>query len=183
VEGPHRVKELLLGNSQNYANVPFERDDNGKLKVCLEASHSAPRIIYRADHSGKAITEHIVQAALSHPLINIVTDTIVSDLILSNNVCIGATLFHKLTKTHSSIFTHVGVTLASGGLAGVYTHVRASLFIVAILDVGETVDRLFRLRCLSSKWIGSLIPPCLRPEHKTVDGKNGPNTRLPFMFL
>jgi len=122
VEGPHRVKELLLGNSQNYANVPFERDDNGKLKVCLEASHSAPRIIYRADHSGKAITEHIVQAALSHPLINIVTDTIVSDLILSNNVCIGATLFHKLTKTHSSIFTHVGVTLASGGLAGVYTH-------------------------------------------------------------
>lgn len=35
VEGPHRVKELLLGNSPSFANVPFERDTNGKLKVCL----------------------------------------------------------------------------------------------------------------------------------------------------
>ncbi len=35
VEGPHRVKELLLGNSPSFANVPFERDSNGKLKVCL----------------------------------------------------------------------------------------------------------------------------------------------------
>lgn len=88
----------------------------------VEASHSAPRIIYRADHSGKAITEHIVQAALRHPLINVITDTVVTDLILSNNLCIGATVFHKLSKTHSSMFTTTGVTLASGGLAGIYTH-------------------------------------------------------------
>ncbi len=90
--------------------------------LSTEASHSAPRIIYRADHSGRAITEHIVQAALRHPLIHVVTDTIVTDLILSNNACIGATVFDKLSKSHSSIFTSVGVTLASGGLAGIYTH-------------------------------------------------------------
>jgi L-aspartate oxidase len=88
----------------------------------LEASHSAPRIIYRADHSGRAITEHIVRAALKHPLIHVVTDTVVTDLILSNNACIGATVFDKLSKTHSSMFSSVGVTLASGGLAGIYTH-------------------------------------------------------------
>lgn len=35
VEGPHRVKELLLGDTPNFANVPFERDTNGELKVCL----------------------------------------------------------------------------------------------------------------------------------------------------
>jgi hypothetical protein len=35
VEGPHRVEELLLGNSPSFANVPFERDTSGKLKVCL----------------------------------------------------------------------------------------------------------------------------------------------------
>jgi L-aspartate oxidase len=52
----------------------------------------------------------------------VVTDTVVTDLILSNNACIGATVFDKLSKTHSSIFTSVGVTLASGGLAGIYTH-------------------------------------------------------------
>ena len=34
-EGPERVKELLLGNGYMFANVPFERDDNGELKLCL----------------------------------------------------------------------------------------------------------------------------------------------------
>lgn len=125
-EGPERVRELLLGSKPSFANVPFERDTmTGALKLCLEASHSAPRIIYKADHSGRAITEHIVHAAMNHPNITVHTDTIVTDLVLSEGqapVCLGASVFNKRTRKHATVLTNKGVTLASGGLAGIYTH-------------------------------------------------------------
>merc|ERR1719410_1801911 len=97
-EGPDRIRQLLLddGSDGVFANVPFDRDENGELLYCLEASHSAPRIIHFADQSGKAITEHITEATASHPLINIVPNTIVTDLITSDShcndklICLGA---------------------------------------------------------------------------------------------
>jgi L-aspartate oxidase len=34
-EGPERVRELLLGSQSSFADVPFERDETGSLKLCL----------------------------------------------------------------------------------------------------------------------------------------------------
>eukprot|EP00591_Stephanopyxis_turris_P012296 CAMPEP_0195530136 /NCGR_PEP_ID=MMETSP0794_2-20130614/32924_1 /TAXON_ID=515487 /ORGANISM="Stephanopyxis turris, Strain CCMP 815" /LENGTH=684 /DNA_ID=CAMNT_0040661571 /DNA_START=148 /DNA_END=2202 /DNA_ORIENTATION=- len=133
-EGPDRVRELLLDDGQKgrdgvFANVPFDRTANGELSCCLEASHSAPRIIHHADQSGKAITEHITAAAMNHPLINIVTDCVVTDLIVSDNIsgsnssiCIGAKIFNTKTGEEGSIYTTRGVTLASGGFGGIYKY-------------------------------------------------------------
>lgn len=129
LEGPDRVRQLLLDGSLDgrYANVPFDRDAGGNLSLCLEASHAAPRIIHFADHTGKAITEHITAAALNHPLISVVTDTIVTDLITAQtddkqNICLGTHTIHKNTGQRQSLVSTRGTILASGGLGGIYEH-------------------------------------------------------------
>ena len=83
LEGPDRVRQLLLDDSPSgrFANVPFDRKEDGTLSCCLEASHAAPRIIHFADATGKAITDHITTAVMNHPLVNVVPDTIVTDLV------------------------------------------------------------------------------------------------------
>jgi L-aspartate oxidase len=129
LEGPDRVRQLLLDESKEgkYANVPFDRLANGSLSCCLEASHAAPRIIHLADHTGKAITEHITAAALNHPLITVVTDTIVTDLIMAETddkqkICLGTHTIHKNTGQRQSLLSTRGTVLASGGLGGIYEH-------------------------------------------------------------
>jgi len=134
-EGPDRVRELLLDERKDpiFANVPFDRDENGELLCCLEASHSAPRIIHYADHSGKAITEHITAAAAAHPLIEVVNNTIVTDLIMSDTAteapdstsleaCVGVRMLNSETGIHHDQLTNRGVVLASGGLGGIFEH-------------------------------------------------------------
>jgi len=124
-EGPDRVREILLDEKNGiFANVPFDKDKDGELLCCLEASHSAPRIIHFADQSGKAITEHITRAAASHPLISICTDSIVTDLLLSNDskTCVGVDVMNKESRLiHAQVSTR-GVVLASGGLGGIYSN-------------------------------------------------------------
>jgi L-aspartate oxidase len=128
LDGPDRVRELLLDPSGIFANVPFDRTADGELSCCLEASHAAPRIIHKADHTGKAITDHITAAALKHPLIQVLSNSIVTDLITTEQqqqqqqVCLGAMVMNKQTGQTQSITALHGTLLASGGLAGIYQH-------------------------------------------------------------
>lgn len=155
IDGPHRVRELLLNRNETssststsspFADVPFDRTADGELSYCLEASHSAPRIIHKADHTGRAITEHITAAAASHPLITIVPNTIVTDLVVGNAggepICVGVQAMNKRpqkrqrgrqngdrqsedvpdTVEQKVMLTNRGVVLASGGLGGIFQH-------------------------------------------------------------
>lgn len=138
-DGPGRVRELLLDDREDpiYANVPFDRDENGDLLCCLEASHSAARIIHYADHSGKAITEHITAAAAAHPLIKVINNTIITDLLTcesksssevpdssssSEKICVGVKMLNSETGEKFEQLSTRGVVLASGGLGGLYEH-------------------------------------------------------------
>lgn len=85
-----------------------------------EASHSAPRILYRADHTGRIITHHITMAAARHPLIEMKSNTIVTDLIVKDGVCVGVdTLSGKGLQQE---LASRGTVLCSGGLGGIYEH-------------------------------------------------------------
>ena len=72
--------------------------------------------MYYADHTGQIITEHITQAARKHPLVTFQESTIVTDLIVEDNTCIGVETLGGME------FASRGVVLASGGLAGIYQH-------------------------------------------------------------
>jgi len=129
LEGPNRVRELLLDDSDDskFANVPFDRTPDGSLSCCLEASHAAPRIIHYADHTGKAITDHITAAAVNHPLITVIPNTIVTELITTETndgqkVCVGTNVLNKLTGEQDALHSSRGTVLASGGLGAIYEH-------------------------------------------------------------
>uniref|UniRef100_M4B6B7 Uncharacterized protein n=1 Tax=Hyaloperonospora arabidopsidis (strain Emoy2) TaxID=559515 RepID=M4B6B7_HYAAE len=68
-EGPSRVEEMLL----EVAKVPFTRQDDGELALTLEASHNRARILYKADHTGRAISTSMVQAVRAHSEITLLT--------------------------------------------------------------------------------------------------------------
>jgi L-aspartate oxidase len=134
-EGPERVRQLLLDMSETFANVPFDRNPNNptELSLCLEASHGAPRILHKADHSGRTITQHITEAARRHPLITLQPNTIVTDLVTVDGLCVGVetiqnqnsntnTNSHRTGAVTKTEYASYGTVLASGGLAGIYEH-------------------------------------------------------------
>ena len=121
-EGPDRVRQLLLDASKVFAQVPFDRKSNGELSLCLEASHAAPRILHKADHTGRVITQHITQAASRHPLIQQIPHTVVTDLIVDDEHCVGVETLDRTSGHSKHEYGWRGTILASGGLAGIYEH-------------------------------------------------------------
>jgi L-aspartate oxidase len=73
--------------------------------------------LYKADHTGRAITEHITAAAARHPLITLQGNTVVTDLLIDNGICVGI----ETLDGRKELASH-GVVMASGGLAGIYKH-------------------------------------------------------------
>lgn len=143
-EGPERVRQLLL-NGGPFAEVPFDTKPDGELSLCLgkceesfsiptsepsaykiyvvtEASHSAPRILHYADHTGMIITKHITEAAARHPLISFRPQTLVTDIVERDGICIGVTTLNRASGEQGVEFAARGTVLASGGLAGIYEH-------------------------------------------------------------
>jgi L-aspartate oxidase len=124
VEGPGRVEQLLL----DYAKVPFDRVASGELSLCLEASHTAPRILHTADHTGKWITQSLAAAVARHPLITQCPHSVVVDLLTALDgatdepACVGLTTLDRRTGKLTNLHASSGVLLASGGLAGIYQH-------------------------------------------------------------
>ena len=153
------------------------------LSLCLEASHSAARIIHYADCTGKVITERITEAASKHPLITFRGDCVVTDLLFdedggggnnsisssdssSNNnggggndkMVIGAKVLDKQRNEQSNMYATHGVVLASGGLGGIYQHSTNPLGFNAL---GSSVGLALRLEdrlSSSSAWSSSSSP-------------------------
>jgi L-aspartate oxidase len=68
------------------------------------------------------ITQHITQAAARHPLITLQPQTLVTDLIVEDDMCLGVYTLNKASGKSGSELAARGTVLASGGLAGIYEH-------------------------------------------------------------
>ena len=88
----------------------------------VEASHAAPRILHYADHTGAIITDHITKAASRHPLIDMQPDTLVTDIVREDDICIGVATLNGRTGERTIEYATRGTVLASGGLGGIYEH-------------------------------------------------------------
>jgi len=114
-EGPTRVEEMLL----EVANVPFTRQDSGELALTLEASHNRARILYKADHTGRAVSTSMIQAVQEHPNVVLVTSRSVFELVLNSaGECVGALTVSTTGKVehYRAPFT----LLATGGVGDIY---------------------------------------------------------------
>jgi len=117
LEGPVRVEELLL----DVAKVPFTTKANGELALTLEASHNRARILYKADHTGKAIATSMVQAVQEHPNIELLTGKCAFELVKNEKGhCIGVLAVSTSNDSRIEFYRSPFTLLATGGLGDVY---------------------------------------------------------------
>lgn len=108
------VQDLLA------VGVDFQRDAKGNLAFTREGAHSAKRILFHEDVTGKEITSKLLAAVRKLPNVTILENTTMLDIITSNNVCLGAVLEkedHALVKIYADV-----TVLATGGIGGLYPH-------------------------------------------------------------
>ena len=114
-DGPKRVKEILIDE----ANVPFDRDDQNELSLCLEASHNRARIIHFKDQTGAAITESMLSATTQHERVTLVKSATAVDLLQNDGHCVGAVVMDNHSQS-TAVFPARVTVLATGGLGDLY---------------------------------------------------------------
>lgn len=108
------MKDLLLYGAD------FQKDESGKLVFTKEGAHSAKRIVYHEDETGKEITSTLLRTVKKQKNINILEYTTMIDLIVKDNGCYGAVI-QKENGSIKTIFSDFTV-IATGGIGGIYEH-------------------------------------------------------------
>lgn len=128
-EGPRLVQEVLIDS----LGVPFDRVPSGELHLTAEAAHSVPRILHRADGTGRSIEECALAAVAREPLVTIIARRTAVDLLsLSHHsrnprdvyyppTCVGAYVFNQETRRVETWLARETI-LATGGLGRIYLH-------------------------------------------------------------
>ena len=83
-----RSSQQLIEDLVRYG-VEFERDEEGNLLFTREGAHSAPRILFHEDVTGKEITSNLLEAALARDNITIYDHTTMIDIVVSGGHCQG----------------------------------------------------------------------------------------------
>ncbi|MBO5488676.1 MAG: L-aspartate oxidase [Eubacterium sp.] len=117
--------EMMIRSSQHIIRrlmeygVDFEKDGDD-LKFTREGGHSASRILFHKDVTGKEITSKLLMRTKERPNITIHEHCTMLDLITDDNCCHGAVI-----ETADGEITTIAATytiLACGGLGGLYKH-------------------------------------------------------------
>ena len=117
--------ECMIRNSQSVINelielgVDFARDKDGSLAFTREGGHSKNRICYHEDCTGKEITTKLMQKVCSLKNVEISPETVMLDIIPSDEGCLGIVALEKKTGKVQKIFSDYTV-LATGGIGGVF---------------------------------------------------------------
>lgn len=125
--GQKAVQSLLLDE----LDVPFDREESGKLKYTREGGHSDKRIIFSKDLTGRAILTNMHEHVLGLDGVSVMTHTVAVDLLtLSHNsvdpldkyksiTCIGAYTLDTKTGEIRAIIAKKTI-LATGGVGQVF---------------------------------------------------------------
>lgn len=109
------VVEDLIGYG-----VEFQREANGSFSFTREGAHSAKRILFHKDITGKEITSRLLEQVRERKNIKILEHTCLLDLLCEENACYGVVVRnadHSISRI-SADYT----LLATGGIGGLYRH-------------------------------------------------------------
>lgn len=118
VEQMIRESQSVIRQLVDYG-VEFERDQ-GEFRYTKEGAHSAARILYHEDLTGKEITSKLLEKVQELSNVTIFTQTTMIDILEKENICYGVVL-KKDDGTISTIFADYTIW-ASGGIGGLYDH-------------------------------------------------------------
>ena len=129
-QGPLCVDEVLIKR----AGVEFDRNPDGSFNLTREGGHSTPRILHRADYSGRALMDGLTAQVLAHPRITCLHRRAAIDLLTSHhhaknsqyryevdNRCLGAYVLNEESGEPETILADWTV-LATGGVGQVFLH-------------------------------------------------------------
>ncbi len=130
-----RSSQQLIEDLVSYG-VEFERDEKGELVFTKEGAHSAPRILFHEDVTGKEITSTLLEAVKKLPNVKLFEYTTMVDIIESEGHCQGIVALvspeSELAGYCEGPVTDDGrkilvmeapeVVWACGGIGGLYEH-------------------------------------------------------------
>lgn len=117
--------EIMIRSSQDIIRelvnfgVDFERDQ-GEFRFTKEGAHTAARILYHEDLTGKEITSKLLERVKELPNVTLFTHTVMVDILEKDNVCYG-TVVELADGTVKKIFSDYTIW-ACGGIGGLYEH-------------------------------------------------------------
>ncbi|MGI6721522.1 MAG: L-aspartate oxidase [Anaerovoracaceae bacterium] len=103
--------------------VEFERDENGELLYTREGAHSAPRILFHQDITGREITSKLLQAVRKLPNVSLHERVTMIDIMVGqwpHDHCRGAIVRSDEGKIAAIEATET--IWACGGIGGLYEH-------------------------------------------------------------
>ena len=118
--------DLMIRNSQSVIKqlvsygVEFNRNVDGSLAFTREGAHSAPRICYHQDVTGKEITTKLLAQVQKLSNVTLMEYITMTDILTSRQICTG-----MIAKTASGEVMHIhaaDTVMATGGIGGLYTH-------------------------------------------------------------
>lgn len=125
-ENDRKSVEIMIRSSQDVLKdligwgADFKKDADGNLLYTREGAHSAKRIVFHEDVTGKEITSHLLAEARKRENIKIMEYTTLVDIISADNVCYGGIL--RMADGTLEKVSAEEVVLATGGVGGVYRH-------------------------------------------------------------
>ena len=118
--------EIMIRSSRNVVmdlldmGVEFDKREDGSLAFTREGAHSAERILFHEDMTGREITGKLLEEAKRRSNITLMEYTSLVDIIEKDDACIGAVLRMKDGALEAVAAEHV--VLACGGIGGLYEH-------------------------------------------------------------
>ena len=124
-EGSERIDDLIDIGTQ------FDKDASGNYDLGREGGHSEYRVLHHKDNTGKEIIRALIQAAESHPNIEILEKQFVVEIITQHHLgqkitrntsgieCYGAYILDPATGTINTFLSKVTL-MATGGAGMVY---------------------------------------------------------------
>lgn len=125
-ENDKKSVEIMIRSSADVVDdlvkcgASFKREKDGSLAYTREGAHSANRIIFHEDITGKEITSHLLAKVRTLPNVKIVEFTRLLDIISKDNRCLGAVIRDNngdVIKIEAQ-----DVVLATGGIGGLYRY-------------------------------------------------------------
>lgn len=128
-EGPEFMEEFLIKRLK----VPFDKTRTGKFQLTKEGGHSARRVYFSKDATGKAIEKALLSEVKKSPNIEVLTNHTAIDLITPSHHSplfeashepprvIGAYLLDNTTRRVKKILSPKTV-LATGGMGSLYLY-------------------------------------------------------------